>query len=85
MVSKKKEAEVISRTIIELERENNKLKCLVKDLKFKLLSADEREWARIAYDVFKWEDWEYITDFGDFIRAYIKEKERQIEAELPFD
>jgi hypothetical protein len=43
MVSKKKDANDVSRTIIELERENNKLKCLVKELKFKLLSDDERE------------------------------------------
>ena len=88
MVLKKKEpiteAFDALKRIDELEKENKKLKKQVKDLKFRLLSSDEQNWARIAYDVFKWKDWEFINSFDSFKSSYIEEKERQDLIDLPF-
>lgn len=83
---KKKETTAFDalKRIDELEKENKKLSRQVKELKFKLLSFDEQKWARIAYDVLKWKDGEFIDTYDSFKLSYIEEKERQDLVELPF-
>lgn len=66
----------------KLENENKKLMNDVKRLKFDLLSSKEKDWAKIAYDVLKGKDWEFINSFESFKLSYMDKKEKD---SLPFD